>query len=81
LIACANIIPGMVAVYQWQGQHQRQTEVVAILKTRCALADRVIADVAMHHPHTTPALLALAPDGGSADYLAWIAAETADPKL
>jgi periplasmic divalent cation tolerance protein len=79
LIACANILPGMVAVYWWQGARQRDTEVVAILKTRTGLVDRVMADVKAHHPYTTPALLALAPEGGSAEYLAWIMAETANP--
>jgi periplasmic divalent cation tolerance protein len=79
LIACANIVPGMVAIFQWQGRRQRETEVVAILKTRTSLAERVMADVRAQHPYTTPALLALAPSGGSADYLAWILAETANP--
>jgi periplasmic divalent cation tolerance protein len=79
LIACANLLTGMVSIYQWQGKIERGTEVVAILKTRAALTDRVIADVGAHHPYTTPALLALAPAGGSADYLTWIMAETASP--
>jgi periplasmic divalent cation tolerance protein len=79
LIACANILPGMVAIYRWQGVRQRDAEVVAILKTRAGLADRVMADVKGHHPYTTLALLALAPEGGSAEYLAWIMAETAAP--
>ena len=79
LIACANILPGMVAVYQWDGKRQRDSEVVAILKTRAELANRVMADVKAYHPYTTPALLALAPEGGSAEYLAWIMTETAAP--
>lgn len=81
LIACANILPGMIAIYQWQGKTERSTEVVAILKTRVALAESVMADVRAHHPYAVPALLALAPDGGSADYLAWIMAETAGALL
>jgi periplasmic divalent cation tolerance protein len=48
LIACANILPGMVAIYRWQGVRQRDAEVVAILKTRVGLADRVMADVKAH---------------------------------
>jgi periplasmic divalent cation tolerance protein len=69
----------MVAIYRWQGARQCDTEVVAILKTRAALVDRVMADVKARHPYTTPAILALAPVGGSAEYLAWIMAETANP--
>jgi periplasmic divalent cation tolerance protein len=70
----------MVAVYRWNGARQRDNEIVAILKTRSALAAHVIANVMAHHPYATPALLALAPEGGSAEYLAWIMAETAAPK-
>jgi periplasmic divalent cation tolerance protein len=79
LIACANLLPGMVSIYQWQGKIERSTEVLAILKTRATLAERVMTDVKAHHAYTTPALLALAPNGGSADYLDWIMAETANP--
>jgi periplasmic divalent cation tolerance protein len=76
LIACANILPGMTALYTWQGRRERATEVVALFKTRAALAEAVIAAVRAHHPYETPALLTLAPEGGLPDYLAWIVAET-----
>ncbi len=78
LIACANIIPGMVALYRWRGQHHRDVEVVMIVKTRAALTEQVIEATKRLHPYETPALLALRPVAGSADYFAWIAQQTSD---
>jgi len=76
LAACVNILPGMVSHYWWQGQLERGEEVVAIFKTRAPLAERVAAAVRETHPYATPAILFVPVDGGDADYLAWIAAET-----
>src|SRR5690606_14854701 len=38
LAACANILPGMVSLYHWEGTLQRAQEAVMILKTRRDLA-------------------------------------------
>ena len=80
LIACANILPGMTAMYNWQGQRHSDPEVVMILKTRVALAEKVIAATRSGHPYCNPAIVALEPSGGSADFFAWIAGQTASPK-
>ena len=78
LAACVNIIPGMRSVYRWQGAIHRDEEVVAIVKTRACLAERVIGWVRAAHPYSNPALLVLPTAGGSADFLGWIASETGD---
>ena len=77
LIACANIIPGMVALYDWQGNRHRDAEVVMILKTRACLVEAVMTATRAHHPYDNPAIIAIDPIAGSADYFAWIAAQTA----
>jgi periplasmic divalent cation tolerance protein len=41
LAACANIMPGMISHYRWEGKVERAEEVVAIFKTRASLADDV----------------------------------------
>ena len=46
LAACVNILPGMVSIYVWNGARNRDTEVVMIIKTRAALAERVQHEVA-----------------------------------
>lgn len=78
LAACVNLIDGMTSIYNWQGQVETAHETVGIIKTRAALEGPVIAAIRDRHPYDTPAMLTFAVDGGSAPFLAWIAAET-DP--
>lgn len=76
LVACANIIPGVVSIYRWQGAIQRDGEVIVLFKTRAALAARVIEEVKTRHSYATPAVLMFEPTGGSGDFMAWIVGET-----
>lgn len=77
LAACANILPGMISHYWWQGTVERGEEVVMILKTRASLVERVQAAVRERHPYETPAILALPVEAADPAYHAWIVAETA----
>jgi periplasmic divalent cation tolerance protein len=77
LAACVNIYPGMTAIYVWEGKRQRQTEAAMIVKTRAALASQVVAEARKLHPYSNPALLILPVEGGSEDFLRWIAEQTA----
>lgn len=77
LVACANIIAGMTAIYLWQGERHRDAEVVMILKTRAGLLEQVITAIRARHPYDNPAISAVDVVGGSADYLAWVMAQTA----
>jgi len=76
LAACVNIIPQMMSVYRWQGQLNEDQEAVMLIKTRAALADRVIKEVETQHPYETPAVLVLEVAGGSKGYLDWLMAQT-----
>ena len=76
LCACVNILPGMVSHYRWQGAIERGEEVVMIIKTRAALAERVRAAVKEMHSYDTPAILVLALESVDPDYLHWLMAET-----
>jgi len=77
LAACVNMFPGMISIYQWKGAREEADEVAMIIKTRGALTDRVLAETKRLHPYEVPALLVLPTEGGSAEYCAWIASETA----
>jgi periplasmic divalent cation tolerance protein len=77
LAACVNIFPGMTAIYVWEGKRQRESEAAMLVKTRAALAPRVIAEARKLHPYSNPALLVLPVEGGSEDFLRWIAEQTA----
>ena len=77
LAACVNIIPGMISIYIWQGAKHREQETVILIKTRQALADDVVAQVRALHSYDNPAVIIIPIAGGSADFLQWIAAQTA----
>lgn len=77
LVACANIIPGMVSIYVWRGERAREQEVVMLLKTTPALAERVVEEVCRRHPYETPAVLVIPIAGGSLPFLDWIGGQTA----
>jgi len=76
LAACANILPGMVSIYGWQGQIERSEEVVMLVKTRAGLEGEVCAAVKEMHSYDTPAVLVLPVGHVDPDYHAWIVAQT-----
>ena len=77
LAACVNIFPGMTSIYIWEGKRERGSEAAMLIKTRASLADRAIAEARKLHPYDNPALVVLPITGGSADFLRWIAEQTA----
>ncbi len=79
LAACVNILPGMISIYVWKGERNRDAETVMIVKTRRELAERVVEEVKRRHPYENPAIVILAVDGGSAPYLDWIRDQTQPP--
>ena len=76
LAACVNIIPGMTAIYEWEGVVHEDDEVVAIIKTQLSRVAQVFAAVKAVHTYANPALLAVDVRGGAPDYLAWVKAQT-----
>ncbi len=77
LAACINILAPMTSIYMWEGKIARDTEAVMIIKTRSSLAPAALDFVKERHTYTTPALLTIALEGGSAQYLDWLMQETA----
>ena len=76
LAACVNVIPGMVAVYEWEGVINEDSEVVVIIKTTRAASEACIAAVCEGHPYANPAAVRIDVSGGAAPYLEWIVANT-----
>lgn len=79
LAACANIFPGMVSLYRWQGAVERAGEAAMILKTRAGLRDELIAALRARHPYETPAIMVIPLDHVEADYLRWLMESTQPP--
>ena len=79
LAACANVLPGTIAVYRWEGAVQQEPEAVLIVKTRRDLVDAATARIVAIHGYDCPCLLAFDVAGGHAPFIEWIAGETAQP--
>ncbi len=79
LAACVNLVPGVRSLYRWQGTLQDEAEVVALVKTRPALVEPLLALARAIHPYDTPALIVLAPETVDAAFAEWVAAVTSAP--
>lgn len=79
LAACVQILPEMESVYRWQGQVERQSEVLLIAKTTREKFDELEREVRALHSYDTPEIIAFPVITGSAPYLDWLNRAT-DPK-
>ena len=75
-IACSNIINDMKSTFWWNGNIQKENEVMIIAKSTKALLDNIIAEVKSLHSYDVPEILAIPILGGNPDYLNWIIEET-----
>jgi periplasmic divalent cation tolerance protein len=80
LAACVNVVGPLTSIYRWRGAVERAEEVLLVVKTRRTLVARVAARIRALHSYELPEAIALAIEGGSAPYLAWIAGETESPR-
>ena len=76
LIACANIIPAIESVYEWQGEVQRGTEVAVLFKTTEAKLDRLVRRLGECHPYDTPAIVGWRCDAAHEATLQWLGETT-----
>lgn len=76
LIACANLLPGAVSVYRWEGEVHREDEVVLLMKTQSTLVGRLKDRLPELHPYEVPELLVVDVRDGLAAYCGWVLDET-----
>jgi periplasmic divalent cation tolerance protein len=74
LIACANMMPGMISLFEWNGERDESRETGVLLKTNAALLERAVARLAELHPYDEPAVLGWRCDAGAPGTIAWLAA-------
>ncbi|HEX6559536.1 MAG TPA: divalent-cation tolerance protein CutA [Longimicrobiales bacterium] len=77
LIACGNITMPIASIYRWQGEIERASEVLVIMKTTEDAAADVIRRVSELHPYELPEVLSLPVDSGHARYIDWVQASVA----
>jgi len=80
LAACVTIGAPVESMYHWQGAIETAREVPVTVKTRGDLFDDVAAMIRSRHPYELPEILAVPINDGLPAYLAWIDAETGQPR-
>jgi periplasmic divalent cation tolerance protein len=76
LAACANVVGPIRSIYRWQGAVEEADEHLLLVKARAADVAALDARVRALHGYEVPEVVALPVVGGSAAYLAWVAAST-----
>ena len=72
LAACVQILPEMESVYRWQGQIERQSEILLIVKTARGKFAELEREVRALHSYETPEIVAIPIVTGSQPYLDWL---------
>ena len=72
LAACANIIPSIESIYWWKGNMEDDRETVLLLKTKKALASKLIKRVKELHSYEIPCVDIIPVTEGNEDYFKWI---------
>lgn len=73
LIACANILPRIESVFEWQGKTSSEVETAILLKTSADLLDKLIKRLGECHPYDTPAIVGWRCDAAHPQTLEWLA--------
>jgi periplasmic divalent cation tolerance protein len=76
LIACANLVPGLLSIYRWKGAVEREGEVLVVMKTVESRVARLFERAAQLHPYEVPELIALPVAAIAEPYGSWLRGET-----
>jgi len=77
LAACGQVLGPVASTYHWEGRVARAEEWLCLLKTTLARYPELETLLRATHSYANPEIIATAILAGSADYLAWLRAETA----
>jgi len=72
LAACVQVLPPMVSIYRWQGNVERSSEVLLLIKTTREAYPRLEATIKENHSYQTPEVVAVPIESGSHEYLSWL---------
>ncbi|WP_086825577.1 divalent-cation tolerance protein CutA [Allokutzneria sp. NRRL B-24872] len=76
LAACVQVVGPVRSVYRWQGEVCADQEWQLVIKTAEDRLDALTKHVHAHHSYEVPEVVAVPITDGSADYLAWVTAQT-----
>jgi periplasmic divalent cation tolerance protein len=73
LAACVNVIPRIQSVYRWEGKVETAEEYLLLIKSIKGRVPEVQAMIKELHSYQLPECIVLSIEGGSAEYLNWVA--------
>lgn len=76
LAACANILPQMTSIYEWQGEMQQEEECVVILKTHASRLSWLTDRLVQLHSYECPCVVSVPILGGNNAFLEWVRDKT-----
>lgn len=76
LVACANIFPGLVSIYRWEGAVAEAGEAGVLFKTTALLLGQASERLAQLHPYDVPAIVGWEAQQAPRATLAWLAQNT-----
>ena len=76
LIACYNMMPGVVSKFWWKGKVAKAKETMLLIKTKRANFKKIEGMVRRLHSYEVPEIIAVPVLCGNKEYLSWISANT-----
>jgi periplasmic divalent cation tolerance protein len=76
LVACVNIFENVLSLYWWEGEIEREQEVVLMAKTQLKATERCIALIKELHPYEVPCVTILPILHSLPQYKDWVVRET-----
>jgi periplasmic divalent cation tolerance protein len=76
LIACGNLIPGVLSIYRWEGKVAGDEEILVVMKTTAERIEDLFDRVLQLHPYDVPELVELGAGRVAAAYRDWVIAST-----
>ena len=74
--ACVNILDQITSIYRWQGKVEKAGECLLLVKTRRELSATVEKLIKEASSYECPEIIVVPIEGGSAQYLTWLAEST-----
>lgn len=80
LAACVNAVGNVTSTYRWQGQVQKDQEILLVIKTTQSRYAALEQAIRTHSRYELPEVVAIAVQAGSSPYLSWLRESVAELK-